>query len=131
MQRAAMGEERQICCGFAFNTWEKSLGSSSSSQCGSWWIPGAFPVSDSISSSALALALGRISAGAQQGQESVRAHPQQDPAETRAARTFLRAVTAAGSWLPPQGPCPLPQVWGQEALKPLLQHGSDSIERSI
>lgn len=74
--------------------------------------PGAFPASDSISSSALAPALGRISAGAQWGRESVRAHPQQDPAETRPVRTFLRAVTAAGSWLPPQGPSPLPQVWG-------------------
>lgn len=52
-----MGEERKICCVFAFDSWGKSFGSSSISQCGSWWAPGAFPVSDSISSSALALAL--------------------------------------------------------------------------
>lgn len=71
----------------------------------------AFPVSDSVSSSALALALGRISAGAEWGQGSVRAHPQQDPAETRAVRAFLRAITAAASWLPSQGPHPLPQAW--------------------
>lgn len=69
-------------------------------------------MSDSISSSALALALGGRSAGAQWGQGIVRAHPLQDPAEARAERTFLRAVTAAASCLPPQGSRALPQVWG-------------------
>lgn len=84
-------------------------------------IPGENPLAPPVSPGVAlggpqepSLALGRISAGAQWGQESVRAHPQQDAAETGTVRAFLRAVTAAASWLPPQGPCPCPRFGDEE-----------------